>query len=65
MSDLQEVIAANAVKAYNEGFGRGVVSERERIIELLEKQAGNITVEELHNRFGLYAAVGLIKGDNN
>ena len=38
MSDLQDVIATNAIRAYNEGFARGIVSERERVIELLDKQ---------------------------
>lgn len=36
MSDLQDVIAANAVKAYNEGFSRGTIAERERVVELLK-----------------------------
>ena len=36
MSDLQEVIATNALRAYNEGFARGIVAERERVIELLK-----------------------------
>ena len=40
MSDLQDVIAANAVKAYNEGFSRGIASERERIIKLLKDGVG-------------------------
>ena len=40
MSDLQDLIATNAVRAYNEGFERGSVEERERIINLL-KQNGN------------------------
>ena len=38
MSDLQDLIATNAVRAYNEGLERGVASERERIIELLDNQ---------------------------
>ena len=37
MSDLQDVIVANAIKAYNEGFSRGQMAERERIIALLEE----------------------------
>jgi hypothetical protein len=36
MSDLQDVIAANAIRAYNEGLDRGAAHERERIIELLD-----------------------------
>lgn len=35
MSDLQDLIARNAVMAYNQGFERGVASERERLTELL------------------------------
>lgn len=31
MSDLQDLIAKNAVMAYNQGFERGEASERERI----------------------------------
>jgi hypothetical protein len=38
MSDLQDLIATNAVRAYNEGLERGVASERERIIALLDDQ---------------------------
>lgn len=37
MSDLQDLIATNAVRAYNEGFERGATEERERIIKLLEE----------------------------
>jgi hypothetical protein len=36
VSDLQDLIATNAVRAYNEGLERGKASERERIIELLD-----------------------------
>lgn len=39
MSDLQDLIAKNAVIAYNQGFERGEASERERIIELIKSQA--------------------------
>ena len=35
MSDLQDLIAKNAVMAYNQGFERGEASERERIIKIL------------------------------
>jgi hypothetical protein len=38
MSDLQDVIATNAIRAYNEGFARGIVAERERIVQLLETE---------------------------
>ena len=39
MSDLQDLIARNAVMAYNEGFERGAAEERERIIRLLSELA--------------------------
>lgn len=35
MSDLNDLIATNAVRAYNQGLERGTTSERERIVELL------------------------------
>jgi hypothetical protein len=37
MSDLQDLIAKNAVIAYNQGFERGEASERERIMKVLEE----------------------------
>ena len=39
MNDLQDLIATNAIRAYNQGFSRGETSERERIIELLDQVA--------------------------
>ena len=41
MSDLQDLIARNAVMAYNQGVERGATEERERIIKLLEVEAHN------------------------
>ena len=38
MSYLQDLIANNAVKAYNEGFERGEASERERIIKIAKNR---------------------------
>lgn len=38
MSDLQDLIARNAVMAYNQGVERGAAEERERIIKLLESK---------------------------
>lgn len=38
MSDLQDLIAKNAVMAYNQGFERGETSERERIVELAKNR---------------------------
>ena len=37
MSDLNDLIATNAARAYNEGFERGVTAEQERIIALLPR----------------------------
>jgi hypothetical protein len=37
MSDLQELIAKNAVMSFNEGFDRGQQAEQERIIKLLKE----------------------------
>lgn len=69
MSDLQDLIATNAVRAYNEGFERGAVEERDRIIELLEPLAEHSELCEL----GCYPedcsadsyqyAIQLIKGE--
>lgn len=39
MSDLQDLIARNAVMAYNQGVERGAAEERDRIIELLNSVA--------------------------
>ena len=36
MNDLQDLIATNAIRAYNEGFERGVAAEQERIIAILD-----------------------------
>jgi len=36
MSDLQDVIATNAIRAYNEGLERGEAFERQSIIKLAE-----------------------------
>ena len=56
MSDLQDLIAKNAVMAYNQGFERGEASERERIVELLE----GIKVINADQKFFVVQA---IKGD--
>ncbi len=40
MSDLQDVIAANAVRAYNEGVLRGEAEEKQRIIKIIEEEGG-------------------------
>lgn len=64
MSDLQDLIATNAVRAYNEGFERGVASEQERIIEVLEdKEPNDITSEQNNFWAGYQVAIALIKGE--
>jgi hypothetical protein len=35
MSDLQDIIATNSIRAYNQGFDQGGREERARIVELL------------------------------
>lgn len=37
MSDLQDLIARNAVMAYNQGVERGATEERERIIAIIRE----------------------------
>jgi hypothetical protein len=35
MSDLQDIIATNTIRAFNQGFDQGGREERRRIVELL------------------------------
>jgi hypothetical protein len=35
MSDLQDIIATNTVRAFNQGYDQGGREERRRIVELL------------------------------
>jgi hypothetical protein len=73
MSDLQDVIATNAIRAYNEGFARGIVSERERVIELLEPFTEHIDFCYINGELACYPddcscydyehAIRLIKGE--
>lgn len=60
MSDLQDVIAANAVKAYNEGFARGAASERKRIIKSLENAIAQCG-EECDYCVAQYDAIEMVK----
>jgi hypothetical protein len=41
MSDLQDLIATNAVRAYNQGVERGAAEERERIVKLLWRNSSH------------------------
>lgn len=54
MSDLNDLIATNAVRAYNQGFERGAVEERERIIKL---------IDSLDVGFSSYEEKGYVVGD--
>ena len=54
MSDLQDLIATNAVRAYNEGFERGSKEERERIIQI---------IDSLDVGFSSYEDKGYVVGD--
>lgn len=64
MSDLQDLIATNAVRAYNEGFERGVASEREHIIELLENPYWHsIQSPDIHIDCEMCKIIELIKGE--
>ena len=38
MSDLNDLIATNAINSFNSGVQTGIAQERERIIELLERK---------------------------
>ena len=65
MSDLQDLIATNAVKAYNEGFERGAAEERERIIKLAQDR---ICFDHKNGCehgvcYGLSDMIALIKGE--
>lgn len=51
MSDLQDIIARNAVIAYNQGFERGEASERERIADLLTDLKSEFTRKEELERY--------------
>jgi hypothetical protein len=54
MSDLNELIATNASRAYHEGLDRGAAYERERIVEILDS---------LDIGFSSYEDRGYIVGD--
>lgn len=56
MSDLQDLIARNAVMAYNQGVERGETEERERIIKLLELEIAR------HFELGLEASAYYLEG---
>ena len=41
MSDLNDLIATNAINSFNSGLQTGIAQERHRIVELLEKAMGS------------------------
>lgn len=55
MSDLQDLIATNAVRAYNQGFERGVASEQDRVVQILEDLHPDTAVTRI--------LVAIIKGE--
>ncbi len=67
MSDLNDLIASNAVRAYNEGLQRGEAFERERIIKIL---LTNQCDDENHSGecrtfiSNVYQYIALIKGES-
>lgn len=75
MSDLQDLIATNAAKAYNEGFERGRAAERKDIIEQLKGESQTCeraglwaNGEELRSQLqqmhlGLNAVIRLLEGE--
>ena len=60
MSDLNDLIATNAINAFNSGLQTGIAQERERIIKLLEKE--NLRGEWDDQKFKHYL-IELIKGE--
>ena len=71
MSDLQDLIATNAVRAYNQGVERGAAEERDRIIKLLEGYALQKCDDlcayqcECYGKFEAKRFIELIKGEQN
>jgi hypothetical protein len=51
MSDLNDLIARNAARAYNEGLERGEAFERQRIVALLEDIMQEFTRKEELERY--------------
>jgi hypothetical protein len=51
MSDMQDLIARNAIMAYNEGLERGAIQEQEYIVKLLEQIAKEFTRKEELERY--------------
>jgi hypothetical protein len=63
VSDLQDVIATNAIRAYNEGVARGATEENHRVVLLLEsKVCGDESCIHEVCSFSL-EAITLIKGE--
>lgn len=60
MSDLQDIIATNAIQSFNQGVATGERVERERIIKLLEGQFASSYWSDLSPEYLLE----LIKGEN-
>lgn len=57
MSDLNDLIATNAINSFNSGVQTGIGQERERIIKLLEAEI------EKNGKDSWLDAIELIKGE--
>jgi hypothetical protein len=68
MSDINELIATNTVRAFNQGLQFGAMEERERIIELLESHSHETEQESrdcdvCERYYGVGLALALIEGE--
>jgi hypothetical protein len=43
MGDLQDAIVSTSIKAFNEGYARGVAAERDRLTEIIEELLMKLT----------------------
>lgn len=59
---LQEIIASNSVRAFNNGVEHGAIQERERLISLLESQIGAYEDGAVTMDDGLLCAIALLRG---
>lgn len=57
MSDLQDIIAHNTHRAYEQG----AIRERERILKLVKEQLDGVTSKTVGQVEGLHAVVSMLK----
>ena len=43
MGDLQDAIVSTSVKAFHEGYARGIAAERDRLTEIIEELLMKLT----------------------